>query len=205
MYYSRPKRNSKQCLCIFLGGGKGQIWCIMGNVEVAYWPKYSQFQNEAKCKTSSWWKWVSFAWVHINCFSLLGCLPLNWLIHWLKRCLLDWWTSWLIRYNKFLVLLYFWREILHKLFSFKLHSSLFFIFGGNFSRSYLQSNYIFLVESLPHRSPLLLATWSLERAGWLWGREWEATLWNSLGTLASSLVHTQKEMRVKKCSLRSKG
>ena len=159
-----------------------------------------------------------------NCFSLLVCLPLNWLIHWLKRCLLDWWTSWLIRYNKFLVLLYFWREILHKLFSFKphssalfwgeilkrlfsfkLHSSLFFIFGGNFSRSYLQSNYIFLVESLPHRFPLLLATWSFERAGWLWGRKWEAALWNSLGTLASRLVHTQKEMQVKKCSLRSKG
>ena len=41
-YYSRPKRNWKQCLChFFWGGGRGgglwgQIRCIMGHVQVAY-------------------------------------------------------------------------------------------------------------------------------------------------------------------------
>ena len=66
----------------------------------------------------------------------------------------------LIRYNKILVLLYFGGGggILKRLFSFKPHSSLCFIFVGKFSTSYFQSYYIFLVESLPHRSPLLLAT-----------------------------------------------
>ena len=39
-----------QNLFFFLGGGGGgggQVKCIMGNVEVAYRPNYSHFQNEA--------------------------------------------------------------------------------------------------------------------------------------------------------------
>ena len=44
------------------------------------------------------------------------------------------------------------------LFSFKPHFSLCFIFGGKFLKRYFQSNYIFLVESLLNRSPLLSAT-----------------------------------------------
>ena len=34
-YYSRPKGNWKQCLSKILGG---QIRCIMGDVQVTYWP-----------------------------------------------------------------------------------------------------------------------------------------------------------------------
>ena len=59
-----------------------------------------------------------------------------------------------IRYNKILVLLLFWGEILKvKLFSFKPHSSLCFIFKKLFS-----IKLYFLIESLLNRSPLLSAT-----------------------------------------------
>ena len=60
----------------------------------------------------------------------------------------------LIRYNEILVLLYFGGKILKvKLFSFKPHSSLRFIFKKLFS-----TKLHFLIESLLNRSPLLSAT-----------------------------------------------